>query len=163
MIKTFCFCFFPQPVDQTVCSRDWRTNGVWRSHQPLCNIDPRPHYSVRHWSRHSVSSLCPRYSCCCRHVTLLTSFTRRLNSCAYAQQRSVWRDIKLYFLGLKLMNCLSNIQKITTQRVKFAHQIWSGLVCCWFDVSSWMVAGCLAPDLFWILSSSPESETCPVW
>lgn len=88
---------------------------------------------------------------------------RLIKSCAYTRQRSVRRETKLYFLGLKLMNCLSNNQKITTQRVKFAHQIWSGLFCCCFDVSNWMVAGCLAPDLFLILSSSPESETCPVW
>lgn len=35
------------PVDQTVCTRDWRANRLRGSRQPLCNIDPHPDTSCQ--------------------------------------------------------------------------------------------------------------------
>lgn len=52
--KSCCWLFLllaPQstlPVDQTVCTRDRRTNSVWGSHRPLCSVDPGPLYSLSH-------------------------------------------------------------------------------------------------------------------
>ena len=46
------------PVDQTVCTRDWRANRVWGSRQPLCDIDPHAYTSCQTLESSPLGPVC---------------------------------------------------------------------------------------------------------